>query len=324
MAVSLVSYQQGSSGSDITRLEIRLNELGLYTGSFDETFGAGVDKAVRTFQQQNGLPANGVVDQATWNAIFAGQSPIFEKLKDKPTEFRSMALTGTFETSTAAPGCFGGIAGNFDGQGISFGVLQFNLGQRTLQPILQQLDRNHPNVFETVFDTGASELRQVLAKSKEEQVAWGASISDPVNPRRVIEPWRSRFRAFGAAMECQELQVKSAREYFNTGRALAKEYGLNSARGLALMIDVAVQNGSIAAGTRAKIRNDIAALPAGLQHEQLELEKMKIIARRRAEDSNAPQDVLARKMAIATGIGIVHGIGFDLERQYGLTLTPLA
>jgi hypothetical protein len=86
------------------------------------------------------------------------------------------------------------------------------------------------------------------------------------------------------------------------------------------MIDLAVQNGSIKAGTKAKILQDLAALPGGLTPEQLELEKMKIIAQRRAEDSDFPKDVLARKMTIATGVGVVHGLAFDLERQYGLTL----
>ena len=49
------------------------------------------------------------------------------------------------------PGCFACVAGDFDGQGISFGALQFNLGQETLQPILAELDRRHPALMEEIF-----------------------------------------------------------------------------------------------------------------------------------------------------------------------------
>jgi len=54
----------------------------------------------------------------------------------------------------------------------------------------------------------------------------------------------------------------------------------------------------------------------------MELERMKIIANRRAEAAKPRwvEDVRARKLCIASGAGEVHGIPYDLEAQFGIAL----
>ena len=49
---------------------------------------------------------------------------------------------------------------------------------------------------------------------------------------------------------------------------------------------------------------------------------MQIVANRRTEASNPRfvEDVRRRKLCIAEGKGVVHGISYDLEKQYGLSL----
>ena len=46
-----------------------LQELEFYFGNIDEDHGPKTDAAVRTFQQDHGLPATGVVNDATWSAL---------------------------------------------------------------------------------------------------------------------------------------------------------------------------------------------------------------------------------------------------------------
>ena len=55
---------------------------------------------------------------------------------------------------------------------------------------------------------------------------------------------------------------------------------------------------------------------------KLELEKMRIVANRRAEASNSRwiEDVRSRKLCIANGSGTVHGVTYDIGEQYGLWL----
>ncbi len=321
----MANYQRGSRGLEVTRIEISLNELGLYTGPLDDVFGGGLETAVRTFQQRNGLGVTGIVDEATWKKLIAQPSPKLAAVRDKPTEYRTLSLTAGFETSTGAPECFCGLAGDFDGQGISFGVLQWNFGQNTLQPLLKGLDAKHPKVVQQAFGEGYAVLKQVLTKELPSQLAWARTIQAPGN-RTLIEPWRGRFKALGRTPEAQAAQVSGANDRFAKARQMCQEYGLWSERGAALMFDIVVQNGSIRAETKQKIMAEFATIPATAPREEQEIARMRIIANRRAEAAKKEfvEDVRRRKLTIANGVGIVHSLGYDLERQFLLRLTPLA
>jgi hypothetical protein len=201
------TFQRGDRGLDVTRLEIALMELGLYSGVLDDFFGPTLENSVRLYQARKGLLTTGISDDQTTAAILAEPSPRAASLRDKPADYRSLTLTASFETSIGPPECFSGLAGDFDGQGISFGVLQWNLGQGTLQPLLRKLDMAHPEVVKAAFGDGYQELRTMLTKSTREQLAWARKIQT-ANRRSLVEPWRSRFKALGATRECQQIQVE--------------------------------------------------------------------------------------------------------------------
>jgi hypothetical protein len=55
------------------------------------------------------------------------------QMTNLPLAGRSLALTGSFETGKLPPDCFSALAGDFDGQGLSFGALQWNIEQGSLQ-----------------------------------------------------------------------------------------------------------------------------------------------------------------------------------------------
>ncbi len=92
------------------------------------------------------------------------------------------------------------------------------------------------------------------------------------------------------------------------------------------MFDICVQNGSIPARVREQIQTDFADLSAELSPEEIEVEKMRIVANRRAEAANPRfvEDVRKRKLCIAEGRGTVHGITYDLATQFGLGLGRIA
>lgn len=319
----MATLQRGTSSPDVVRIELRLKELGLYTKGIDDDFGPGVEAAVKAFQQAKGLPASGIVDEATSAALFADPSPALAAVKGKPLAFRCLALTAGFETGTGVPDCFCGLAGSFDGQGISFGVLQWNFGQGTLQPLLSGLNRDHPQVVRTAFGTSYDAFAGVLGQGKADQMAWAGTIQDAKH--RVQEPWKSAFRALGKTAECQDAQVAGAADRFRRAVEMCKEYGLFSERGAALMFDIVVQNGSIKQATKDQILADFQAIPATASKEDQEVARMRSIAKRRAAAANPKfsADVLSRKLTIAEGAGVVHGVGYDLERQFDLELAPM-
>ena len=66
---SAAAYKKGSSGSVVTQIQQKLSAWGYYSGSIDGIFGSGTEKAVKYFQQKNGLTADGVVGSATLKAL---------------------------------------------------------------------------------------------------------------------------------------------------------------------------------------------------------------------------------------------------------------
>lgn len=59
----------GSSGSEVTQIQTKLKNWGYYTGSVDGVFGSATQKAVRLFQQRNGLTVDGIAGSATLAAM---------------------------------------------------------------------------------------------------------------------------------------------------------------------------------------------------------------------------------------------------------------
>lgn len=62
-------YKKGSSGSTVTEIQKRLKNWGYYTGAVDGVFGSQTEKAVRYFQQKNGLTVDGQVGNQTLAAL---------------------------------------------------------------------------------------------------------------------------------------------------------------------------------------------------------------------------------------------------------------
>ena len=62
------SYRQGDSGSAVTTIQTKLKRWGYFDGPVDGIYGSKTSKAVRSFQQKNGLTADGVAGPATLKA----------------------------------------------------------------------------------------------------------------------------------------------------------------------------------------------------------------------------------------------------------------
>jgi hypothetical protein len=239
----------------------------------------------------------------------------------KPVDYKTLALTGSFETDKGVPECFAGLSGDFDGQGISFGVLQWNFGQESLQPLLNEMIGAHSEAMAGIFQANYTVLRQALMADKRELMTFVRSIQHPVQ-HYVYEPWRGMFKSLGRTEEFQDIQRKYSAQLFQSALKLCAEYGLWSERAVALMFDIKVQNGSISDLVKAQILKEIEGLPKDMPDADSELQKMRIVANRRAEAANPRwvEDVRARKLCCANGGGIVHGIDFDLEEQFGIRL----
>lgn len=343
---------QGSSGPGVIAIQKALIAKGFNPGAADGVFGAKTGAAVQAFQRAAKLIVDGAVGPITAACLGIGSQqpaaaaaapPPKPPLKPvtapatpaepaaaasatgmaaKPLRERCVALTGSFETSSPVPQCFSGLTGNFDGQGISFGALQWNFGQGSLQPLLQKMISAHQSVIADIFGADFAELQRMLAMTaKADQVAWAAGIQTA--KFSVNQPWRGYFTALGQTAEYQAIQGDAAAAVYQKGLGFCRQFGLKSERAVALMFDIVTQNGSINATVAARINADFANLPAG---ETDETPKLVIVANRRAETSNPKwvENVRARKLVIANGGGTANGMTYDLAKSYAITLDPAA
>ena len=168
-------------------------------------------------------------------------------------------------------------------------------------------------MVESIFAQNYEELDSVLAAPKSKQLDWARSIQSLKH--MVNEPWKGHFKTLGRQPLFQDVQVESAIRLFNSARALCRDFGLLSARAVALMFDIKVQNGSISDRVKAQIEVDFAQIDSEMSRDDAEVERLRIIANRRAAAAKAKwvEDVRARKLTIANGQGMVHGNFYDLK-----------
>ena len=222
----MISLSLGSHGDEVRRVEQRLKDVGLYTGAIDGAFGGGVQSAVKAFQKSRDLPPDGIIGPRTWALLLPGdEPPAAPSLASQPLAQRCLALTGTFETSTGSPDCYCGVAGNFDKQGISFGVLQWNFGQGTLQPLLSEMIAAHRDVAETIFQDDLRRSSVASGSTRPQQLQLGAVDpgSAPLHHLRTVE---RLFKALGRTPEFQAIQVEHADRIRQTAVAMCQEFGV--------------------------------------------------------------------------------------------------
>ena len=95
------SLKKGSSGDAVKALQQRLKELGYYTGSVDGDFGENTEKAVKAFQERNGLTVDGKAGTKTMtklnssSAVKAATATATPKKTNKPTATPAPRRTAT-------------------------------------------------------------------------------------------------------------------------------------------------------------------------------------------------------------------------------------
>ncbi len=100
--------RRGDRGNDVRTIQYYLNFLGFFNDRLpqigvDGIFGAETENAVRTFQREYGLTADGIVGRATWYAL---QDAYYATLNSLPDEYRSYSslLYPGYTVTTGASG----------------------------------------------------------------------------------------------------------------------------------------------------------------------------------------------------------------------------
>jgi hypothetical protein len=298
-----VYFSRGCRGMVAKRIQTDLLRQGYVVGDplkfTDGDFGGKTQTALQALQGARGLAATGAVDGATWRQLTADPLPsLFE---------RCLQVTAAFEGHG-----FGLAKGNFDGAGITWGVIGFTLSNREIQTILATAEQQVPGTLARVMGSLAAQWQAIIKKPLKQQVDWANAMSSGPTKEGLPAEWVRAFARLGDEPVIKRIQMQRAYDrYFVPCAAMAAKLKLRSELGILLAFDVHVQNGGFKPGAIAKA----AALPVGTA-ESVRREKL---AEWVAQSARAPYqaDVLSRKMTIGRGQGIVHGAAYTLA-SWGL------
>lgn len=241
------------------------------------------------------------------------------------TEEKALALTGKFE----GRGGFSNLAGGADGQGASYGVLQWNLGKITLQPLLLAMYKEGPETFRRcmtqpveqldgkTIDLTNDLLRVCQDMSPAEAVAWAVARQDKYF--RLQRHWVHAFKALGEVEGFRKVQLRFAENYLAPARRYMKKFGFKSERAFCLLFDICVQMGSVGSGSMARY---LAAISDRMSEEEKLLKLAEAVVPQAGKTEWIQRDVFERKGAIARGGGVVHDAPYNLDTDFGVTMAP--
>jgi Putative peptidoglycan binding domain len=300
---------RASRGEVVRRAQVALSTEGANPGTIDGVFGGDTERALATFQSIAGLQATGELTDETWGRLLNG-IPVPSLLE------RCLQLTADFEGHG-----FQKVAGNFDGAGLTWGIIGFTLKGGELPAMLGQIRERHPALLSQAFGALEPELLTALASSRERQLEWANGLSLGTTKYRIEPRWEAPFAKLGSYAEVQAIQLERVQRYWQIATRDTQRFELTTEMGAALCLDVAVQNGGIDAGDEERaIRRWITEHPGAGEHD-----RRVRIADVVAESSRARyvEDVRARKRTLATGEGMVHGARYATA-DWGIADLPSA
>lgn len=295
-------FARGAQGELVRGFQGALLQLGFAIGSADGVFGRLTENAVRAFQVAAHLPVTGEVSDLTWTTLTRSPVP---KLQE-----RCISVTAVFEGHG-----FTVVQGNFDGAGMTWGIIGFTLKHGALGRIILRVQQEQPELLAGIFGDDVHELLRNMRAPVVRRLAWADGLSLGTSKVRIAEPWGMKFRHLGEQPLVQRIQLELAdHDYFQPALKTAKRYQLETELGVALAFDIQVQNGGISPKTQAQIN-------AALKRKRAtnEGQRRVIIANAVADNARARyrEDVRRRKLAFARGTGRVHGIEVRI-RDWGL------
>ena len=165
-----------------------------------------------------------------------------------------LKITGHFEDSQDP---LGAVSGNFDGMGISLGVLQWNMGSNSLQPMVKTIGK--AAVTSTMPRFGDDLWRACNAT-----VSGGLAIVKAWQPNNKLpKAVFNELKAYVRSPPFQEQQLKAARRVGNTAWATAVDWANKQGRQTATkrefcwFYDVFTQNGGLKTVTPKKVQDFI-------------------------------------------------------------------
>lgn len=250
----------------------------------------------------------------------------------------ALNITGTFE----GPHGWRNLTNDFDGQGLSMGLMNQTLGTGSLQPLLLKMRNQHRTKLEQLFQP--DHFQSLLKMLSEWENSNGAqSFSESVSPldigsdvsaagdvpalnsvdwaRKTIYDspgqfnpiWKQELVNLAGSSEYVSLQIDAAWDLHVRALRLHRMMAVYELRTYLLMFDIVVQNGNLKPEDEADYRTFVLHNP----HASAEKRLQKIVdLRLRWVKPKYQNDVRLRKMSLINGVGVVHGVSRQYEKEF--------
>ncbi|WP_455230366.1 hypothetical protein [Geopseudomonas aromaticivorans] len=198
---------------------------------------------------------------------------------------------------------FEALAGNFDGQGMSFGVIQWNFGQGTLGPVLKEMRDADTSTFDACFGENMNLNTLISALNSGNQTTqfnWSTSVQSTNQAG-----WKQAFKNIGQVEKFKSIQLKNAAKYhenvlicINLMREIAPQHMTTiELRTYVALYDLCVQQNNL-----NKAKQDITEdySPSDINNQN---DLLIYVCKKRAERaaSGWVSDCLSRRMGIIQG-----------------------
>ncbi len=251
----------------------------------------------------------------------------------------ALYVTGSFEGKHG----WQNITNNFDGQGISLGLFQQNLGQGSLQPLLIKAIERHPDILHRYFSeqqvesvmmmldewtsnkntkitriTGLFRTIAFVVKSyttnRSNQYRDSLSVNWALENlylssnkgKKFKEVWKTAWKSLAGDTDYIAIQQEAAVAKHKRALKYMKNYDTKTLASYLFFFDIVVQNGSMRG---LDYTNSLAALD--------ETEKLRSLLNTRVQYSRPEfySDVMDRKSLIIDGVGVVHKTERNLKKE---------
>lgn len=261
----------------------------------------------------------------------------------------ALSISGRFE----GPSGWRNITNNFDGMGLSAGLLNQTLGTESLQPLLASYEELYPVEFSSLFtkeryqsiktmlDVWKTKTKWTIADSyaalgsermnrdvafAENDSRFEKMMSTPANASvkwavnnlytskgSFVPAWKNELQNLLSKPVYISYQVETARRYHLRALSYVNRVKIYDLRTYLLMFDFVVQNGNITEAQFKQWENVVKS-----KKLTSSVDKLKALVDVRVSYSRPEYqaDVRSRKYALATGFGKVHGQNFDFQKLH--------
>ncbi|MFL4468359.1 D-Ala-D-Ala carboxypeptidase family metallohydrolase [Tateyamaria armeniaca] len=287
-------------GHLVRDVQLALLAKGFDSKGADMFFGTDTEAALRAWRTATGRDgALAILTRNDWDELTGLPQPeLFDLCAQATAAFEGHGFTQA--------------AGDFDGAIATWGYHGYTLKYGHLQAVLERTEAASPGTLADVFGAQrAASIKDMLGKSRDDQIAWARANLLDSNKRMTVE-WSRQFDDLGSRRACQMAQLAHSRAAFWETMAVpqAERLGLQEPLSFGMLFDAAIQQGGASETTLKAVEAARAAKPdmdegalrevlAGKLTEQIKSDRFR-------------EDVKSRRFTFADGRGRVHGANYDL------------